>query len=222
MIAAQSAVLWAHIAAGVLALSAGLVAMATEKGGRRHVRAGRIYVGSMAVVVTTALPLAAVDADYFLFSIAVFSGYLVFTGWRVLARKRPEPGVASPVDWAANLTMVGFGLAMVGLGGADLLDGDGLGVALVVFGAIGLALAGGQVRSIYSPPEDPREWFSRHIVFMGAGYIATVTAAVTVNLVMLPPVLRWVGPTLVGTPLIAVAVARYERRFDSGAEPPSQ
>ena len=222
MTAAQSAVLWAHIAAGVLALSAGLVAIATEKGGRRHVRAGRIYVGSMAVVVTTALPLAAVDADYFLFSIAVFSGYLVFTGWRVLARKRPEPGVASPVDWAANLTMVGFGLAMVGLGGANLLDGDGLGVALVVFGAIGLALAGGQVWSIYSPPEDPREWFSRHIVFMGAGYIATVTAAVTVNLVMLPPVLRWVGPTLVGTPLIAVAVARYERRFDSRAEPPSQ
>ena len=222
MAAARSAVLWAHIAAGVLALSAGLVAMATEKGGRRHVRAGRIYVGSMAVVVTTALPLAAVDADYFLFSIAVFSGYLVFTGWRVLARKRPEPGVASPVDWAANLTMVVFGLAMVGLGGADLLDDDGLGVALVVFGAIGLALAGSQVRSVYNPPEDPREWFSRHIVFMGAGYIATVTAAVTVNLVMLPPVLRWVGPTLVGTPLIAVAVARYERRFDSGAEPPSQ
>ena len=77
MTAAQSAVLWAHIAAGVLALSAGLVAMATEKGGRRHVRAGRTYVGSMAVVAMTALPLAAVDADYFLFSIAVFSGYLV-------------------------------------------------------------------------------------------------------------------------------------------------
>jgi len=214
--------LWVHVAAGAVALLAGLVAIGTEKGGRRHVRAGRTYVASMAVVVTTALPLAAVNANYFLFSIAVFSGYLVFSGWRTLSRKRPEPGVAAPVDWAANLAMIGFGLAMVGLGGADLLDGDGLGVALVVFGAIGLALAGSQVRSIYSPPEDPREWFSRHIVFMGAGYIATVTAAVTVNLVMLPPVLRWVGPTLVGTPLIAVAVARYERRFDSGAELPSQ
>ena len=211
-----------HVAAGAIALLAGLVAAVTEKGGRRHVHAGRTYVASMAVVVTTALPLAAVDADYFLFSIAVFSGYLVFTGWRVLAGKRPKPGAAAPADWAANLTMFGFGLAMLGLGAADLLAGDILGTALIVFGAIGLALAGSQVRSIYRPPEDPREWISKHIVFMGGGYIATVTAAVTVNLVMLPPVLRWVGPTLIGTPLIAVAVTRHERRFDSEAEPPSQ
>ena len=58
-----------HVAAEAVALLAGLVAAVTEKGGCHHVRAGRTYVASMAVVVTTALPLAAVDADYFLFSI---------------------------------------------------------------------------------------------------------------------------------------------------------
>ena len=44
-----------HIASGAVALLAGLVAAVTEKGGRRHVRAGRTYIASMAVVVTTVI-----------------------------------------------------------------------------------------------------------------------------------------------------------------------
>jgi uncharacterized membrane protein len=209
------ALLGVHVVAGVVALLSGLVAIGTRKGGLWHRRAGRVYAATMGVVVVTALPLAAVDADYFLFSIAVFSGYLVFAGYRVLSRKRPEPGEAASVDWAGHLTMVGFGLGMVGLGGYDLLGGDSLGVALMTFGGIGLALAGREIRSVYRPSPEPREWFFKHIVFMGGGYIATVTAAVTVNLTMLPPLLRWVGPTLVGTPAILLTTIKYRRRFDT-------
>jgi hypothetical protein len=210
-----------HVAAGVVALLAGAGAILTEKGGARHLRAGRTYVRAMAVVVVTALPLSAVDADHFLFAIAVFSGYLVFTGYRVLGRKRPAPGEAEPLDWAAHLVMVAFGLAMLGLGAADVLAGDGLGWALASFGGIGLVLAVREVRSILDPDDDPQAWFFTHIVFMGAGYIATVTAAVTVNLTMLPPLVRWLGPTLVGTPLIVVTTVRYRRRFESRSARPS-
>lgn len=207
-----------HVAAGVLALLAGVVALVTAKGGRRHRRAGRIYVVAMGVVVVTAVPLALVEENYFLFAVAVFSGYLVLNGYRVLARKRPAPGEASPLDWAAHLTMVAVGLGLVGLGASRLLGGGvEFGVAPVVFGAIGLVLAAREIVAIYRPPHGPREWFYRHIVFMGGGYIATVTAAVTVNLVMLPPVVRWVGPTAVGTPGIVLAVLRYRRKFGDRA-----
>lgn len=202
-----------HVAAGVLALVAGVVALGTAKGGRRHRRAGRAYVLAMAVVVATALPLALVDGNYFLLTIAVFSGYLVLNGYCVLSRKRPTPSDAAPLDWVAHLTMAGIGVAMLGLGSRSLLGGDELGVALVVFGAIGLVLAGREIVAVYRPPDGPREWFYRHIAFMGGGYIATVTAAVTVNLTMLPPVVRWVGPTAVGTPAIVLAVLRYRRKF---------
>jgi len=204
-----------HIAAGGVALLAGTGAIVTEKGGQRHRRAGKTYVRAMGVVVVTALPLSAVDADYFLFTIAVFSGYLVFTGYRVLSRKRPTPGDAAPLDWAAHFAMVTVGLGMVLLGGADILAGDALGWALASFGGIGLLLAVSEIRSILAPAEDPRAWFFKHLGFMGAGFIATVTAAVTVNLTMLPPLLRWLGPTLVGTPLILLTTARYRRRFAS-------
>lgn len=57
--------LWLHIAAGVVALIAGGVAMASEKGGDRHRRAGRFYVRSMAVVVVTVPILLVFDpADF--------------------------------------------------------------------------------------------------------------------------------------------------------------
>lgn len=205
--------LWVHVAAGAVALVAGLVAIATEKGGRRHRRAGRGYALSMGVVVTTAVPLALADANYFLLTVAVFSGYLVLMGYRVLGRKRPSSR-AAPLDWVAHLTMAGFGVGMVALGGADLLAGDGLGAALVVFGGIGLALACRELWRVFRPPDDPRTWFYRHVVYMGGAYIATVTAAVTVNLAFLPPLVRWVGPTAVGTPLLVALLARYRRKFE--------
>lgn len=205
-----------HIAAGVVALLAGLVAIATKKGGTTHLRSGKLYALAMAVVVVTAVPLALVDGNYFLFTIAVFSGYLVAAGYRSLARKRPEPGVAAPVDWTLHLTMVAFGVGMLALGGYDLRSGDSLGTVLVVFGAIGLVLAIQALWRIYRPPADRMAWLYRHITFMGGGFIATVTAAATVNLTMLPPLVRWLGPTAVGTPAIAWAIARRQRRFDSG------
>lgn len=217
-VTALDAALGLHVAAGVAALLAGAGAIATEKGGAVHRRAGTTYVVAMGVVVTPALPLAAVEGDYFLFTVAVFSGYLVFTGYRVLSRKRPTPGEATVVDWTGHLTMVAFGLGMVGLGAADVRAGDDLGVALLAFGAIGIVLAAREIRSIRRPANDPRSWFFKHIVFMGGGYIATVTAAVTVNLTMLPPLVRWLGPTLVGAPAIAATTARYRRRFGTGSE----
>lgn len=48
---------------------------------------------------------------------------------------------------------------------------------------------------------------------MGGGYIATVTAAVTVNLTMLPPLVRWLGPTAVGVPFIFYGIRKYQPVF---------
>lgn len=200
-----------HVAFGVVAVLAGLVAIGTEKGGLTHRRAGKGYVVSMAVVVTTAFPLAVAIGSAFLFAIAIFSGYLVLSGYRVLSRKRGVPAEVSRLDWLAVGGMVVAGVGMIGWGTFHSLQGSiGVSPALAVFGTIGLALAGQQVRRFRSGTDEPRAWLTSHITFMGAAYIATVTAAATVNLVMLPPLARWLGPTVVGTPLIAIAVNRYQ------------
>ncbi len=202
-----------HIAAGVVALASGTVAVVTRKGGQRHRNAGRIYVMTMAVVVVTAMPIALADSNLFLFTIAIFSGYLVFTGDRVLSRKRPEPGVANMVDWIGHTTMLVAGIGMIALGTRNILTDVALGPVLVVFGLIGSILAVRELYEIFRPPADQMAWFYRHLGFMGGGFIATVTASATVNLSMLPPLARWLGPTAVGVPLIIYATWTYQQQF---------
>ena len=217
MTTVEEVTLWVHVATGFLALAAGAGALATEKGGRRHRRFGRTYVYSMAVVSGTALVLYPLGPGFwrlFLGLVAIFSFYFAFSGYRVLSRKRPadEPAV---VDWGA----VGlFGVASAGLvamGGILLRSGNGFAPVLLVFGGIGVVFAGTDLRS-FRGEIDPGAWVGQHVVRMGAGYIATVSAFSAVNFLFLPPVLRWLWPTLLGTPLLVYFRRKYESRFAPG------
>jgi len=219
MSALWSLTLVVHILAGVIALLAGLAAIVTTKGGRRHNQAGRLYVRTMAIVVVTALPLAAWTDNWFLFSIAIFSGYLVFAGARVIQRRRAQLEAYTPTDWLGHGTMLVAGAAMIGTGSWQIASGTvGLAPVLIVFGVIGGLLALGAILESRRPAADCQPWFQQHIVFMGGAYIATVTATITVNLTMVPALIRWLGPTAIGTPLIFYAVSRYRQRF---GRPPS-
>lgn len=203
-------VLGVHILAGGVALLAGVGAIATRKGSHRHNSAGKGYVAAMGVVVVTALPLAVWVSDWFLLAIAVFSGYLVASGYRVVGRRRR--GIDGPErrDYVLHGTMVAAGAAMITAGGLGVV---GLGPVLVVFGVIGFGLAVQELRTIRPSGGGGSPWVDRHIAYMGGGYIATVTATVTVNLTMLPPLARWLGPTAVGVPLIIYAMDRYRPVF---------
>lgn len=83
-----------HIGAGSIALLAAAVALVTAKGGPRHVLAGRVYAAGMTAVFLTAVPLAMLGADLFLLLIAVFSFYMVFSGWRFA-----RTGGGGPTRW---------------------------------------------------------------------------------------------------------------------------
>jgi hypothetical protein len=48
---------------------------------------------------------------------------------------------------------------------------------------------------------------------MLGSYVAAVTAFSVVNFTFLPTTLRWLWPTALGTPLIALWITYYKRRF---------
>ncbi len=133
-----------HIAAGLLALLAGSTALATEKGGPLHRSAGRVFFWAMVTVALTALVIASLRPNAFLFTIALFSLYLVFAGKRAAelrAWTRRWP------DWLAAVLMIAAALGMIGRGASMLLAQYrmsapiGLAPVLIVFGLIGGALA---------------------------------------------------------------------------------
>jgi hypothetical protein len=209
---------WIHISAGMLALVLAPLAMLTVKGGRAHRRWGKIYFWAMAVVASTAVILGLWRPQIFLALLAVFSFYLAFAGYRALWRKRPDQG-QGPValDWAAALLTFAVSAALALLGfvrpGASW---QRLGIVPVVFGVLGMILAGLDIGKFVRPPADRNAWWFAHMSGMLGSYIAAVSAFSVVNFTFLPVTVRWLWPTAIGTPLIAVWITYYKIRFRRG------
>ena len=190
-----------HVAAGCAALAAAAIALATAKGGALHRRAGRVYVAAMFAIGATTLLLVAIRPNLFLLTIGLFSVYLVFTGWRagIVRDGRPRP-----LDRVATAAMLAVGLGMIVLGAARTIgDAGHQGPVLLVFGAIGLVLALGDLRIGAARPVTGKRRIARHLTRMLAGTIATVTAAAVVNIHFLPALAVWLGPTVLMTPVIS-------------------
>lgn len=80
-------VMWVHIAAGILALPAGTVAVVARKGGRLHARAGTGFFVSMLVLGVTASMLEPFRTPPGSPIAGLFVCYFVATSW-VAARRR--------------------------------------------------------------------------------------------------------------------------------------
>lgn len=189
-----------HILAGFAALGAAGLAIVSTKGADFHRRAGRFYAGSMLIVGATALVLAVSNPNAFLFTIGLFSLYLVFTGWRAATIRDGRPRWA---DHTGGVVMALAGLAMLVWGALSLMDGDGgQPLILLLFGSIGLSMALADWRDWHLGPITGNGRITRHLGRMLGGTIATITAAGVVNLGQLPDLVVWLGPTGLIVPLI--------------------
>jgi hypothetical protein len=194
--------LWLHIAGGTIALFAGVGALMTKKGGLRHRQAGTVFLVSMGVVVGTVFVLLPLDPTPFraiLTLVAIFSGYLAFSGYRALSRKRPAQ-TGSLVDWTAagSVILACLGLSVWGI--TWVLDGRSFGVVMLVFGGIGVAFGTVDIRLFRT--SDAEEWRVNHLQRMIGAFIATASAVSAVNLTPVMGITAWLWPTVVGVPLI--------------------
>ena len=206
-------ILYAHIAAGFIALAVGPFAMFSAKGRTLHRRAGITYVWAMVAVVVSAVFLAIYRPDMFLLGIAVLSFYLTFSGYRALFHKRLHRGVGvSWLDWTVSGVTLLFGLGLVIYGVAT-----GFGILPIFFGILTAVLVSREFRK-YAGHVEKGEWFFAHIIGMLAAYIATFTAFAVTNVTFLPEVLVWIVPTVVGSVGISFTTAHYQRRFARGKQ----
>lgn len=201
-----AALLALHVAAGSLALVAGLGAMVTRKGSLWHRRWGRSYFWAMATIATTSLTMSLLHELAFLFMVAIFSFYMCVSGYRTLYVRKPGQR-ASAVDYIAIV------LALIAAASFIVWSVDASGalrwVARVFSGILGFfALVDGY--RYLQPSRDRMAWRYAHMSRMLGAYIATTTAFAVVNLKFLPPLVIWLAPTVIGTVGITVWITYYK------------
>jgi uncharacterized membrane protein len=104
-----------HISGGILGLLTGTIAMIYRKGSRGHRLAGNLFVVSMIVMGTFAVPLALMKRDMNNLFGGILTIYLVSTAW--FAARRKDNDLRSGVfEWSGFL----FALA---IGGLTLIHG---------------------------------------------------------------------------------------------------
>ena len=235
------ALLLVHVVAGFIGLAAFWIPVFARKGGRAHVRAGRVYA-SCAYVVTLSAVTAAVGrivsyrvqgigvaeqpASY---GFAVLLGYLgvvtfvmVRQGMRVLATRSAPEKLRTPAHealaWASmsgSVVAVGFALAVW----------SEVSPVLLGMSPIGLFTGRRMLRLMRDPGGQRMGWFYSHMASMLGAGIAFHTAFIVFGAQRLwvyeiegpLAIVPWILPTLVGVPAIVIWTRRYRRKFERRA-----
>jgi len=195
----EEILLFAHIAGGSVALICALMAVSSKKGSNFHRRVGRIYALSMATIGVTAIPMAIISGKTLLFLITLFSSYLVFSGWRFAVNRSGRP---NKLDWIAVLIMLLTAATMTIGAYIIYAEGSDMWVALAVFATIAAVLGLVDMKSHISRRTIGKKRVARHLTNMLSGTIATVTAAVVVNISTDPAWIAWLVPTVIIVPVI--------------------
>jgi hypothetical protein len=201
-----------HIAAGVVSLLSGLIAMVADKKSSGHKISGKIYIGGMSLVFITGVALAYLSTNHFLFMVAFFSYQLVLTGWRSLfvGKRYKRKLKPKPVDIALTVVPGMINISLVFLGIKSLMNGNTFGWVAITFGSIGILMAVNHLRKFYRPQEGYNK-LTDHLTGMGASYIAAFTAFfVTNHPSWIPSIITWLLPTAIGTILISIYVRKYK------------
>ncbi len=191
-----------HIAAGSLSLLTGSLNMILPKGGKRHQKIGRVFVAGMMLTGGSALFMAQIKPNPFLFIIGVFTIYLVGTADRYIKLTQNKPLL---IDWVYTLGMFVFGSIFIIWGIITLTKSDGMGAVMLVFGSIGLYSVFQDFNNYKGKAAHRNYRLLIHIGRMVGGFTATVTAVLVVNAqyipLNIPAAIYWLAPTLIFTPL---------------------
>ncbi len=210
-----------HIAAGIIALLTGLIAMLTVKGGRSHRFNGKLYFWSMAIIFISSVFMAILKDKIFFVLIAFFSFQAAFNGYRILHLKNLHKGQkAERLDYIGLIVGALASIFMLYLGIINLNYSSNLAIILLVFGSLYALGVWNEYKKFKKPPTEKMHWLYKHIGQMGGAYIATVTAFLVNNykwFPFLPSVVLWLLPTAIGAIIITLVLKKYKRLHSSNA-----
>ena len=224
----------AHIATGFIGVAAFWVPVFARKGGRWHVRSGRVYEYCAYVVTLSSITAAAgriasyqVQGIGFadepeLYGFSLFLAYLgvvTFATVRqairaVQTRKAPET-LRTRWHEAVGWMPVACSAGIVVLAVAMWSDVSPL---LLAASPIGMLVGWNSLRTVYHPRGQHMGWFYSHMTSILAGGVAFHSACIVQQTLAYElsgalAVLPWILPSIVGLPAIVLWTRYYQRRF---------
>jgi uncharacterized membrane protein len=161
-----------HIAAGILALPAGTIAVAARKGGRLHARAGNVFFGAMVVLGVTAAilePFRQPDPGSPVAGLFVL--YFITTSWAAARRRDGKAGRFEMLACAAALGTAALMAWGAAVDGATTPAGPGV---IYVLSALCLMAGLFDLKWILGQPLSRNQRLARHLWRMCfAFFIAT-------------------------------------------------
>ena len=206
-----------HIFFGSIGLFSGSLNLFLKKGGKRHLRVGRIFVFSMIATSIFVLILSILKFNFFLLIIGIFTIYLVGTGQRYLfLKKLNQDEKPKLIDWILTGGMGVVGIVFMGWGIFLLFNEKSMGWALLLFGLIGLLSVRKDIENYSGKSKKRQYWLRAHIARIVGAYIASMTAFLVVNQSFfpnfIPEVIYWILPTFVLTPLIVYWIRKFAKK----------
>ena len=185
-----------HIALGCVALLSFWTAGMARKGSPLHVRAGQLYLGSMAGLLAATVPMCwlAWFAGHqkmvmFLLYLLVITSTGVWLSWRAIRDKRNWARYTGPVYRVLMWLNLASGIAIAGVG---LFVAEQMQLIIVCFSLIGILGFRNMRRFAAQRPTEPRWWMRQHLNAMLGNGVATHIAFLSIGLPRLLPMLQ--GP----------------------------
>jgi hypothetical protein len=209
-------VLAVHIIAGTAAVLTGVLPLVSNKGGAFHRRWGMRFMRTMVVVIATAVALTLIGRSPYFAGLTASALQAVFSGWRVLGRRRPDlrrEDRAKPIDWMVTLGCSAVALGLLYLGHTGRVAANGPVLFSLAYGT--LLYAAWDLWRFAAPlsrPFTPQLWLYEHIVKIIGAYFATVAAFSGSVLVFLPSPWKQLWAVSLGQILAIVFVLRYRDR----------
>ncbi len=234
-------VILVHVATGFVGLAAFWVPVFARKGGRAHVRAGRVYTYCAYVVTLSAVTASAGRVVSYqiqgigladrpdLYGFALFLGYLGVTTFatvrqalRVVATRRAPEMLRTPVHEALAWASIAGSVAVVAFA---LGTWSAVSPILLGLSPIGLFTGRSMLRLMRQPGAQHMGWFYSHLGSMLGGGIAFHTAFIVFGAQRLwayelagpLAIVPWILPTIIGIPAIVVWTGYYRRKFSPAA-----
>jgi uncharacterized membrane protein len=210
------AILVLHSIAGSAAVLVGLVPLVSNKGGAFHRRWGTRFMRIMVVVIGSAVTLTLIGRSPYFAGLTASALLTVFSGWRVLQRRRPDLSSedrAKAIDWVVTLGCTAVAFLLLYLGHSGRVTANLPVLLSLAYGT--LLYAAWDIWRFVAPlsaPFSPQLWLYEHIVKIIGAYFATVAAFSGSVLHFLPSPWKQLWAVSLGQILAVAFVLRYRNR----------